>query len=361
MLHIPETIAFERDNNCNYNSFSSKKITISSVSPKSSSNNAIVLNNTELPGFCILAESFLDNAHTVYVIDPRGFIVEISSKDILEIITDTWVINGLIQTMCVWIHDINTKKMKLVSVKSNDYQVAKYGTDFLKNSVFYNELSIGDKVQTKNAATYEYMGVMNLYGSIHRKKPQLFKNRIVLKHKDMYAYATKSEKLLQLEKTQKNITLEDSIISINQDLSINTPVFYEFSEWSVLAFSSSGLVGLVSKPKDSVKITIQLNEISKDRAIELFELEKKQYTRTMLALGDSNGKTYLIKQPGTAFWSMATSTTKFEVAEFEIVKDKSISIDAFHDVTVNTSDTYGLDDFCKFYEIRKYVDGLSYV
>src|ERR1035437_1127776 len=121
--------------------------------------------NIPLPGFTLYKsdrKNWGSIDQTWLVIDPRGFLVRISSKNLDNILHVTGITEGLIQQKCVWARENTETKMALVPVTSGAYYDAALNTKLIEDKVDMKDVQIGDTVLLQNKLTGIYRGVASL-------------------------------------------------------------------------------------------------------------------------------------------------------------------------------------------------------
>jgi hypothetical protein len=119
--------------------------------------------NTPLPGFTIVKpgrSSWSGTKTSWTVIDPRGFITEISSENLEQIISCSSISEGLIQERCVWGYD--GAENVLLPVNSDPYALAQTNTNIISTVVPLKDVKIGDKVILHDKFEGIYYGSWNV-------------------------------------------------------------------------------------------------------------------------------------------------------------------------------------------------------
>ncbi len=120
-----------------------------------------VIKNEALGGFRLLDSirhysSFGSGSTKWRVEDPRGFELEISSPNLMQIMENTVVDQGEILDACIWSR--NGKENYLVPVSSELYKQAVVNTERSQKSASLRDLKPGDSVIMQNGQTGIYQG-----------------------------------------------------------------------------------------------------------------------------------------------------------------------------------------------------------
>lgn len=118
--------------------------------------------NKPIPGFFL--QKSLGSNSLWSVIDPRGYDLSITSKNVDEILSHSSVASNIIEDECVWVRDDNSTKLSLVPVSHPRYAEYVENTRLIENAPD-TKPNIGDKVYTQYGITGTYMGKMSLYSS----------------------------------------------------------------------------------------------------------------------------------------------------------------------------------------------------
>ena len=94
--------------------------------------------------------------------DPRGFIIEVYSDVLLNLINNCTIINGNIQETCIY--GWNNTSLKLIPVPSEEYETAKQDQENRTTRVDLKKLKPGDIAITSGSDEITYLGKMYLYG-----------------------------------------------------------------------------------------------------------------------------------------------------------------------------------------------------
>lgn len=120
------------------------------------------INNEPTNGFKILEDSsvgrYMTNLKYTRILDPRGFIFEINLGNLLSIIADTNIKNGIIQDKCVYAY--NNGNLLLIPISSKYYKdIKKYSIARLdKKQINKNNIIIGNTYLSKNGDKLVFLG-----------------------------------------------------------------------------------------------------------------------------------------------------------------------------------------------------------
>lgn len=191
--------------------------------------------NVPMPGFTLLETRKTSwssaDSHWV-VIDPRGYLVRITNKNLMGILLESGITEGLIQEKCVWARDNTETTMRLVPVSAADYVTAVKNTDLLENKVSIKDVQIGDRVLIHDGVTGVYLGTQTLYGeTVTTYKtgalgPTVYPRRQLLKLDNGRYYYRSDLKILKiLEKTKLPMTRNEITAQLNDEISNNLAEF----------------------------------------------------------------------------------------------------------------------------------------
>jgi len=336
------------------------------------------LNNTPLPGFTLLKSgrrSWSSSETTWSVIDPRGFIVTITSQNLEEILHVTGITEGLIQQRCVWAREDSQTRMTLVPVSADKYDLAVHNTKLLDDKVDMSEVQIGDTVSLQNGLNGKYMGVLSLYGRIaastinddalYYKASAKLRKQVIEISPGCYYFQTDVKILSIKNKCDIPMTKEESANIINKEIEDNN-AFFTGNSWfpdphqrSTYIKTHAGEIKFVSAsavPKPALTAT----EVSKDDVKKYF----KKFTdeKDPSIVFERNNKHYIIDYP---YWGDFTLDS-FELEESLINFDPTNVGDC---LTGNPSQNHyrhsktkhHIDNFTKFYIITKHVKNSTYI
>lgn len=335
--------------------------------------NAVEIDNIPLPGFTLYDVSkkrWSSSEMDWLVIDPRGFLVKITSTNLASILKVTGITEGLIQDKCVWARDNDKTEMILVPTSSSLYQEAVKGTELIDAKVSMSNVNIGDTVLLQNNLQGRYLGCLSLYCSIQHshkngaKVQKMLRKQIIEVTPGKFHYQTDAKILKVITPAATAMTRDDSVTYINNLISKGNTFFTSSSKMNSGYYGNYGLVKYVSKYAEP-KVEISLLPITRAEAsIYLMTGKNSQDNGNMIVEDDKNRK-YTICYP----WTSTVRT--FSSDEFTVQEIESISPESIHySSTEQTNYFYflnsnapkkKLDSFKKFYKIVKHVKNDTYV
>ena len=110
-----------------------------------------ILDNEPMHGFRIIgwSDRWSTDNKTARILDPRGFMLEIYIPNLIALIQDTTIVNGLIDSELVWARE--GANNALISIESDDYKTAWFeGKDLTPQ--------VGDIVRDGKGIEYQYLG-----------------------------------------------------------------------------------------------------------------------------------------------------------------------------------------------------------
>jgi hypothetical protein len=329
--------------------------------------------NVPLPGFTLYKSDrkrwgSLDQ--TWLVIDPRGFLVRITSENLEKILHVTGITEGLIQERCVWAREDSQTKLTLVPVTSANFKVAVSNTELLEGKVSIKEVSIGDKVIMQNGLAGTYYGIASLYGAIEdysrddRHKTQVYLRRQIIEITPGKFFYHSDAKILKVtEKTDKEYTREDAAKYMNEHIKAGTAFFGSnayslqhgkyYSHRNRIDFVS---VNAVPKP------TLSLIEIDESEANDIF-IECQASTDSYKLVLERSNKLYVVDFP-YSYSAVPASILGFDVSSITLSVDKQSIVHTqkrTYSSSRAASRSESLDKFTKFYKIAKHVKNDFYV
>lgn len=319
--------------------------------------------NKPLPGFTlhdVTTKTWSTVEASWVIIDPRGFATKISSKNLMSILRTTGITEGLIQQKCVWVRDDASSDMKLLPISSEQYKEAIVNTTILDAKVNMSDVDIGDTVVLQNGLIGVYRGTMNLHTNMQTSirngiKPITMPKRQVIEITPSVFYYSTDAKILSISsKTSIPITLEESIVYINDRINLKKSYFTPYEK---LHNFGAG-IRMVST---STAITIKLTEITIGEAIAYFNTSVTDSDRGMLVLTDAHQGQYILDLP----WSLQLKTVKpdsFEVQKIsKICKDRFYLEDRPKSGYWDQTPSFKLSDFTKFHVVEKHVKKQFYI
>ena len=331
------------------------------------------LDNIPLPGFTLYdvnKPKYTSTDSSWQVIDPRGFLVRISSKNLASILQVTGITEGLIQDKCVWARNDEKTEMVLVPVSSELYKDAVEGTELIETKVDINDVSIGDTVLLQNKLQGVYLGNMSLYCSMEYTNKKEFKVSKMIRRQVIeispgkFHYNADAKILKIIKKVAKELTRQEAVNYINNRIATGNTYFTSSANINSGYYSNYGMVKFVSVHA-APKVKISLEKITKNEAEKLFVRGRIFQDNGNFIVEDSNGTKFTIMYP----WH--SSVRQFSVDEFISQEINEITDDSFtyryseqtsYFHYLNTSvPAKKLDSFVKFYKIVKHVKNDTYV
>jgi len=320
--------------------------------------------NIPLPGFTLLKserKNYSSLERTWLVIDPRGFLVRISSDNMESILSLTGITEGLIQEKCLWVRDDSKTKVKLFPINDPLYIEAVGNTKLLENKIDINTVSVGDLVYTRQKIVGTYMGRISIYGYLEdcrygeptKKVAKHLRQHVIKvnnKKVDCYVASTKPNILEIRERSKETLTIDDSIAEINSRLGA---FVYDYVSTSSSPYFRKD-IKYVSKYAVA-DVGLSLVEITKGEAASLFMHSGSNPRDMVCILEDDRHRKYTFDFPYLGYKSKLARSTidSFFVSPVENIKDSSIDVST----TSNTENSprFSLDNFVKFYKIVKSV------
>jgi hypothetical protein len=338
--------------------------------------------NKPLPGFTIEdhgRKRYSTSTTTYNVIDPRGFKVEITSENLIDIVQISGITEGLIQDKCVWVRHDSRTGMILLPVISEDYKEAVENTILLNNKVKISDVQIGDTVMTQSGKSGVYMGTHTLYAPLaevsrvfrNRYQPQSFPRRQIIKVDDWYYYASDAKILSVVKKTNNPMTKEEAAVLINSTLEPGKTYFSPNPHGSNVTlkkyYSVHGMIAFVS-PKNT-KPTLSLEEITQAEFNVLFDRGYVCDDIGLIVCEKADGTRYIVDYDGRTSSNTtppnppAFSCTQIDtISESELVlKDERANYWYYSNRNRPDRKNENFTTFKKFYKIIKNVKDESYV
>lgn len=332
--------------------------------------------NIPLPGFTLHKtdrKNWGSVDQTWLVIDPRGFLVRISSKNLESILLVTGITEGLIQEKCVWARDNTETKMTLVPVSEKSYVDAVQNTELIENKVDLKDVQIGDTVFLQNRLQGTYMGIASLYAPLNdystdnSYKPQAYLRRQIIEvTPGMYHYQTDLKILKVVKKTDIPMTRLESVEKMNQDISSGTGFFTSSTQMNRTQYGTREMIRLASIHA-APKVLMSFEEITLIDAELLFNQGMMTSDCGMLLLEDLKKDKFLVDYPYIYTGNVSTSTS-FDVSRLLPCnldpKEKLVLSERRRSLwggsrTISPG-AVALDKFTKFYKIVKHVKDQTY-
>jgi hypothetical protein len=333
--------------------------------------------NVPLPGFTLLKSSrknwgSLDT--TWLVIDPRGFLVRITSENLEKILHVTGITEGLIQEKCVWARENSEIKMMLVPISATNYAEVMENTELLEQKVSMKDVQIGDTVLLQNKMQGVYMGIASLYGAINDysvtsefKVNTSLRRQIIQVKKGHYYYQSDLKILKVITKTDKPLTKEETISKMNKEIQLGLADFSNVPNQSSPTWASP--IKHVSAHA-LTKVPMSMEEITLDEAKVLFEQALKECDFGLLMIEDATGAEFLIDVPYTYNPAHLVTENTMNISRIAIrTFDKDGNTEKIYLKDRRKSywssradpGIYKLDNFKKFYKIVKNVKKITYI
>lgn len=330
--------------------------------------------NVPLPGFTLYKadrKNWGSTDQTWLVIDPRGFLVRISTENLEKILHVTGITEGLIQEKCVWAREDSQTKMTLVPISSQSYIDAVKNTELLEGKVSIKDVNIGDTVIMQNGLQGVYKGTLSLYGSTisgykdNTAKPQVYLRRQIVEIDPQKIYYQSDVKILKVvKKSDVEISKEESAEHLNNRVKQGA-IFTTTPEYASRYYSAFGLIRHVSthavpKPK------MRLEEIDILEAATIFNEANADSDNHRLVLETTPGNLYVVDFPYSFAGTMPATTNAFDILRCRLSADaeKLEVLDSSNRALYGTHKapgTHSLDKFKKFYKIVKCVKNETYL
>lgn len=331
--------------------------------------------NVPLPGFTLFKsdrKTWNSMDQTWLVIDPRGFLVRISNKNLESILHVSGITEGLIQEKCVWAREDSQTRVELVPISSPLYIQAEENTRLLDSKVDMKDVAIGDTVITQSGVTGIFKGVLSLYGPVeHVSKSKDYnvathpRRQIIEVSPGKYFYQTDTKILKITNKATVSRTREDSVKELNDAIAAGTSYFANcpsIMNRTYKYYGSHGIIKLASI--HTTKPVVNIVEIDKADAIDLFTQATVNGDRFMLALRDKAGKYFTVDLPFSNHPGLTINN--FNISEIIFLTiPNGIQISgkderSFWHGPIENKFTTSIDSFDKFYKITKTVKTDSY-
>lgn len=324
--------------------------------------------NIPLPGFTLSDIKHQSQYETKWnVIDPRGFLVTITSRNLSNILSVTGITEGLIQQRCVWIRDDAQSKMTLMPITSEDYETIVNNTKLIEEKVNSKDVQIGDDVLLQNGLTGKYMGVLSLYGdiseySIHKSVPAYLRRMIVEISTGTYHYQTDVKILNVIKKTENPMTRDESAAYINDTIS-NMPTYFTTSNIvpSILNIPQYYYRPIkhvstyaVAKPK------ISLSEMTLGEASDTIKGMLSRKVNGCITL-EYAGYNYILN---FNTWSYNNLSADIDSEPLNVIRIGELIDNEYFDGVFDTSYRYvsiKLSEASKIYKVTKHVKNYSYI
>jgi len=329
--------------------------------------------NIPLPGFTLYDQNRKNWGSadiTWLVIDPRGFLVRISSENLNDILKVTGITEGLIQEKCVWAREDAKAQLTLIPVSSKLYEEATNNTEILEDKVSISDVNIGDTVLLQNKLHGTYLGVLSLYGTLQQSSAgpyaiQSFLRRQVVEIEPGKFHCQTNVKILKvIKKADKISTREESAKYINEAIATGNSLFTAGTNFSHGYFGSHGVVKYVST-RAVTDVGLRAEEITEYEATQIFHDSQSLSETGVLLLENSKGEKSIVDQGYLWYSGTQASITSFGVLEIESITENKINLTESaknHSYFARTDAArHSLDKFTKFYKIVKSVKNETYI
>jgi hypothetical protein len=329
--------------------------------------------NIPLPGFTLHEKNMrgqYSGDTTWNIIDPRGFLVKITSDNLIDILRVTGITEGLVQEKCVWARSNSETKLKLVPITSPDYLDAVQNTTLLEEKVNISDVQIGDTVLMQNGSTGTYCGVLSLYGSFGFKyntnvlKPQMYPRRQIVEVKpNKFIYQTDLKILKVLDKTTTPLTREESAERLDKLLSKTSTGFSVSPHFD--AHSNNDVKHVSVHSVSKVKITFE--RIDRSAAEALFYTAQNKSDQGLMLFEKLAGEQCIIDFPyfynnsGPAVSPMSFSTERVLTMDLSPTESLELTDRKQFWGRNATGDIEALDNFENIYKIVKHVKNKTYI
>lgn len=254
--------------------------------------------NIPLPGFTLHDSGYKSYDTFWTIIDPRGFMVKISSRNLTKILKVTGITEGLIQQKCIWIRDDNSTKMHLMPISSKEYNTVIENTELIENKISMDEVNIGDTVLLQNKMIGQYVGVMTLYGSLHDRygktelKPQIMHKRQIIELSSNQFYYQSNLNILKVISKGVPVTLEESAKYVNSKIR-NGAAFSDSEYFQSMRFNSRGIIRHAST-SNTKNVSLEYEPITRTEAEALYYGCYDSMDSGALICEDADGRRYVI-------------------------------------------------------------------
>lgn len=356
---------------------SNEKRKITNASAKYS--NLAEYSNIPLPGFTLYKadrKNYGSLDQTWLVIDPRGFLVRISSENLQKILHVTGITEGLIQEKCIWARENSETKLTLVPVSSPSYLEAVKNTELIEGKVSVKDVQIGDTVILQNKLQGRYMGTLSLYGPLYEyssrtkeTKAQVDLRRQIIEVEDGKFYFNTDVKMLKvISSTTEPMTREESAKFLNDKITSGNAFFSTNPKMNGKYYGVYGVIKHVSVHAVP-KVELSLEEIDRAEAENIFQTALLSSDSGIIALEDLKGRFSIVDFPYMFNSTSNLSTMSFSSC-FIKTPNRSDPIYSLEVVDVRKSlwgastsktNVESLDNFEKYYKIVKHVKNETFI
>ena len=339
-------------------------------------NNLQEYDNIPLPGFTlhdVSRKSWGSTDSSWLVIDPRGFMIRITQRNLSEILRVTGITEGLIQQRCVWAREDSQSALSLIPTSSTDYAEAVDNTELIEAKVSMDDVNIGDTVLLQNKMKGTYLGVHSLYCTMDNastkskfKAQTMLRKQIIEITPGKFHFQTDAKILKVLKKTQVQWTRDEACKYLNDTIKVTPNAYFTaYARMGATYYGSNGRVNFVSTHA-AIKVPISLVEITLQEAQVLLARCMARTDTGAMVVESANGKQFTVDFP---WWG--SSSCKIPPDEFYIDEITKVEADHFvfapgrtyyHGGVGSTAKpSFKLDIFAKYYKIVKSVKNDTYI
>lgn len=334
--------------------------------------------NIPLPGFTLYKadrKNYGSLDQTWLVIDPRGFLVRISSDNLQKILHVTGITEGLIQEKCIWARENSETKLTLVPVSSPSYLEAVENTELIESKVSTKDVQIGDTVMLQNKLQGRYMGTLSLYGPLYEysartreSKVQAWPRRQIIEVADGKFYFGTDVKMLKIvSPTTTPMTREESAKFLNDQIATGNAFFSSNPKMNGKYYGTYGVIKHVSVHAVP-KVEITFDKVDRTEVEELFNIAVISSDAGIIVLENHKNKLNVIDFPYSFNPSANITINSFAICSINMpnTADPVYSIET-SDIrksmwgSSRTVPNECLDNFTKYYKIVKHVKNETYI
>lgn len=334
--------------------------------------------NIPLPGFTLYKadrKNYGSLDQTWLVIDPRGFLVRISSENLQKILHVTGITEGLIQEKCIWARENSETKLTLVPVSSPSYLEAVENTELIEGKVSTKDVQIGDTVMLQNKLQGRYMGTLSLYGPLYEysartreSKVQTWPRRQIIEVADgKFYYSTDVKMLKVVFPTTDPMTREESAKFLNDRIATGNAFFSSNPKMTGKYYGTYGVIKHVSVHAVP-KVEITFDEIDRAEVEKIFNIAVISSDAGMIVLENHKSKLSVIDFPYSFNPSANITVDSFATCSINMpnISDPVYSIET-NDIrksmwgSSRTVPNKCLDNFTKYYKIVKHVKNETFI
>jgi hypothetical protein len=332
--------------------------------------------NTPLPGFTLHSMKHTRNNNDTewIIIDPRGVLVTISSKNLTSILRVSGITEGLIQEKCVWARENSETSMTLLPMSSSTYAEAVENTEMIADRVAISDVQIGDTVLLQNKLQGKYMGSLSMYSKLSTGSGVLSSTltagkalrRQVIEILPNQYYFKADAKILQVIKKTDNPMSKIQAATLINDANKISPAYFSAGE----RFTANPTIAHYNKI-DHIssyaenKVNITLEELTLTEASELILNAYSECDNGKILLENTAGKQFVLDIPWYSSASARTTLGSILVAPVSSIGADRIILTpqntrySYYNSPA-TKHEYPLGYFTKFYRIVKHVKQETY-